>query len=329
MTSGILFDIKRFALHDGPGLRTTVFLKGCPLSCLGCHNPEGQGMRPELLFRPDRCNGCRDCLVVCPREALAWEEGPGKEGGSLPGETSSLRLLRDRCDVTGACVGVCLPGALEVVGREWTAAEVLAAVESDRLYYEESGGGVTFSGGEPFAQPDFLRELLEGCRDRDLSTIVDTCGHVSPHDFRAVAPLAGGLLFDVKLVDGDRHEAFTGVHNRWILENLRWLGGGGGNGRGDGDGPSVLVRIPLIPGVNDDEGNLRAAASLLSGLPRVFPVDLLPYHRLGEDKYERMGRSYRLSEVRPPEEGRVLEAARILRREGLSVTIRGENDDHE
>ncbi len=306
MTSGIVFDVKRFAVHDGPGLRATVFLKGCPLSCLGCHNPEGKGMGPELLFRPDLCTLCGDCVPACPHDALSLEGG-------------QLQVAHDRCELAGACVEACLPGALEIVGRARKAAEIFDLLERDRLYYDQSRGGVTFSGGEPFAQAGFLRELLEGCRERELRTVIDTSGHVAPETFRELAPLASHLLFDLKVMDEERHEAFTGVHNRWILENLRWAAAASANG-----GPTLLVRIPLIPGINADEENLRATAAFLGGLEKVPPVDLLPYHRLGVEKYGRLGKAYELEETLPPQDEVIGEAVRILEDAGLTVTVRGE-----
>ncbi len=306
MVSGIIFDVKRFALHDGPGLRTTVFLKGCPLSCLGCHNPEGQQVGPELLFRPDRCTTCGLCVPACPHEALTL-------GGT------GLQVAWDRCDLTGACVQVCLPGALELVGRTLSVEEVLDLLEDDRIFFDESKGGVTFSGGEPFFQPDFLRALLEGCRERELPVVLDSCGHVEPGLFRELAPLASHLLFDLKLMNEGRHDAFTGVHNRWILENLRWAGSLSGSR------PTLTVRIPLIPGVNDDKDNLQATADFVADLPRKPPVDVLPYHRLGVDKYHRMGREYRLPGLAPPPGESVRTAVRVLEEAGLVVTVRGEH----
>jgi pyruvate formate lyase activating enzyme len=214
-----------------------------------------------------------------------------------------------------------LPGALEIVGRRRSVEEVLELLEDDRIYFDESRGGVTFSGGEPFAQPGFLRELLEGCKERELAVVLDTCGHVEPHLFREIAPLARHLLFDLKLVDEERHEAFTGVHNRWILENLSWVAGV--------SSPSLTVRIPLIPGVNDDRDNLAATAELLAALDSPPPVDLLPYHRLGVDKYERMGREYGLSDTLSPQSERISFAVGILKGKGLSVTVRGELYGHD
>jgi pyruvate formate lyase activating enzyme len=314
MESGFTFDIKRFALHDGPGLRTTVFLKGCPLSCLGCHNPEGQGVGPELIFRSDRCTSCWDCVPACPHDAISMAEGE-------PGENEGIRVSWDRCELAGSCVQACLPGALELVGTSRTVEEVLDLVERDRIFFDESGGGVTFSGGEPFAQPDFLRDLLLGSRERDISVVLDTCGHVDPNLFRDLAPLAAHLLFDLKLVDPVRHEEFTGVHNRWILENLRWAG----QDPASETRPGLTVRLPLIPGINDDEENLAATAEFLTGLGRIPPVDLLPYHRLGVDKYHRTGRAYGLPAVDPPPEAQVDRIVRFLEGKGLQVSVRGEH----
>jgi pyruvate formate lyase activating enzyme len=305
---GVVFDIKRFALHDGPGLRTTVFLKGCPLSCLGCHNPEGQSLGRELLFRPDRCTACGDCVPACPNTAISLSD-------------KDVRIDWERCDLNGACVEACLPGALELVGENRGVGEILEILEDDRIYFDESRGGVTLSGGEPFAQPDFLRALLQGCRDRDLPVVLDTCGHVAPETFMDLAPHAEQILFDLKLMDEERHEAFTGVHNRWILENLKWAGDGCTD---RGSCPALTVRIPLIPGVNDDEENLLATATFLGGLASKPPVDILPYHRLGVEKYHRMGRAYSLSEVSPPPTDEVRRAVRLLREAGLEVTVRGE-----
>jgi pyruvate formate lyase activating enzyme len=177
-------------------------------------------------------------------------------------------------------VEACLPGALELVGKSRSVQEVLGLLEDDRVFFDESGGGVTFSGGEPFSQPDFLRALLEGCREREIPVVLDTCGHVAPETFRELAPMAAHLLFDLKLMDEARHEAFTGVHNRWILENLRWAAARKSRDSTQNANFSLTVRIPLIPGVNDDRENLSATADFLIGLERVPPVDLLPYHRL-------------------------------------------------
>jgi len=246
-------------------------------------------------------------VPACPHDALSISK-------------TGLQVHWDRCELAGKCVEVCLPGALEVTGRPESVGHLLSLLEDDRIYFDESQGGVTFSGGEPFSQPDFLRELLVECRARDLDVVLDTCGHVAPETFRELAPLATRLLFDLKLVDEDRHEAFTGVHNRWILENLKWAASAAQEGRG----PALLVRLPLIPGINDDQENLGATARFLGGLVASPPVDVLPYHRLGVDKYQRLGRVYELPGVEPPTNGTVQTAVSILKGEGLRVTVRGE-----
>jgi len=228
----------------------------------------------------------------------------------------------DRCQLEAACVEVCLPGALELVGEMKTVDEVVDLLEDDRIYFDESRGGVTFSGGEPFSQPGFLRELLNRCKQRELPVVLDTCGHVEPDLFQELAPLAAHLLFDLKLMDEDRHDAYTGVHNRWILRNLEWVGNE--IGPAGKPGPELTVRIPLIPGVNDDEENLLASARFLARLRTPPPVDILPYHRLGVDKYDRMGREYGLGAVTPPSQDAVLLACRLLGEAGLRVTVRGE-----
>jgi pyruvate formate lyase activating enzyme len=202
-----------------------------------------------------------------------------------------------------------------MTGRPKSVDEILDLLEADRLFFDESRGGVTFSGGEPYAQPEFLRELLLECRERDLPVVLDTCGHVAPETFQELAPLASGLLFDLKVMDEARHEAFTGVANHWILENLRWA---------TSNGSAVTVRIPLIPGINDDEENLRAAGAFLAALESPPSVDILPYHLLGVDKYERLERQYELNGTVPPNADTILRAVRILKGAGLKVTVRGE-----
>jgi pyruvate formate lyase activating enzyme len=300
--SGTIFDIKRFAIHDGPGVRTTVFFKGCPLGCWLCHNPESQAFEPELMVRPGRCNRCGDCIEACDPGAISLNE-------------TSVYIDRYRCDMCGACVDVCLAGAIELAGREVTVEEVMAEIERDRVFYDESGGGVTFSGGEPLSQAEFLLELLQACKRRGIRTALDTCGHVAPEVFRQVAEHVDVFLYDLKIVSDERHLEFTGVGNESIHENLSWL---------SEQGAKVIVRFPLLPGINDDEENVRALAAFLSSLAGHPSVDILPYHRAGLDKYERLGRDPRLPDTRPPSQQSVAGIARQLQEHGLHVTVRGE-----
>jgi pyruvate formate lyase activating enzyme len=302
LISGTIFDIKRFAIHDGPGVRTTVFFKGCPLSCWAGHNPEGQRPGPDLFVRDERCNLCGDCLQACPQGAIS-ERG------------TSVHIDRFRCDLCGSCADICLRDALDLAGRSVSVDEVVAEVERDVIYYDESGGGVTFSGGEPLFQPEFLVALLLESRKRDIPTAVDTSGYAPLRIVNTIVDQVDLFLYDLKVIDASRHRAFTGVPNRPILENLSWL---------SEHGATVLVRLPLIPDINDDEENLRALGRFLISLAQVYPVDILPYHRVGRDKYPRLGRSYRLSRQDPPREETLATAVGLLEDSGLTVTVRGE-----
>jgi len=302
VTTGLVFDIKKFALHDGPGLRTTVFLKGCPLACAICHNPESQSSAPEIWVRHERCVHCYTCLEICPEKAVSFD-----------GER--IGIDRGRCTLCGECARLCTAGAIEIVGREMSVAEVMTELEKDAVFYDESGGGVTFSGGEPLAQPAFLLDLLAACRERGFHAVVDTCGHAPPDVVAAAAELTDLFLFDLKFMDPARHAEYTGVGNELILANLRSLAHGGAG---------LIVRYPPIPGVNDDETDLRSMGALLSALPGPPPVDLLPYHRIGTTKYDRLERDYLLPDLEPPPPERLEWIVDILSGCGLEVTVRGE-----
>jgi len=301
LVKGTVFDIKRYSIHDGPGIRTTVFLKGCPLGCSWCHNPESQAPRPEVMVRDSRCIHCGACVAACPQGAIRLE-----------GEQSTTD--RDRCTLCGSCVQACYAEAREIVGREMELPEVLAAVERDLAFYEESGGGVTFSGGEPLAQPSFLLGLLRACSERGIHTVVDTCGFSTWAVLDGIREWVDLFLYDLKVMDGDRHSQLTGVSNELILSNLKALSTAG---------HPLVVRVPLIPGVNDDSANVRAIGEFVAALPRRYPVELLPYHRTAVDKYRRLNRAYALGEIEPPSRDQLVGAASILQRLGLEVRIGG------
>jgi pyruvate formate lyase activating enzyme len=270
MSEGFVFDIKKYALHDGPGIRTAVFLKGCPLHCLWCHNPEGQDNNAELIARSDRClPDCRDCLPRCPEKAIRKMNG-------------RCRVDPDKCRACGACADICPTGALEIAGRRLSARDVVEEVAKDAVFHEESGGGVTFSGGEPLAQPEFLEAMLRECRERGIHATVDTCGFVPPDTLKRIQPQADLFLFDLKVMDSKKHAKLTGESNALILENLKWLARSGAR---------IVVRIPLIPGVNDDDDNIVRTAEFLRSLDSRPRISLLPYHRLGQDKRRRLVRS--------------------------------------
>ncbi len=299
---GWVFNIQRFSVHDGPGIRTTVFLKGCPLRCVWCDNPESQPMAPQIVFWKERCIRCGACLVACPRSALVEDEGGGR------------KVLVERCDFCGRCLDACYTGALEQLGRCMTVEEVLEAAEADRPFYDQSGGGVTLSGGEPLAQWAFAREVLRRCKERGIHTALETCGHAPWDAWEALLPYVDLVLYDLKEVDPVKHQRFTGVDNALILENLRRLAG---------TGKKVVIRRPVIPGYNDSEESIHALAQVVRSLGSVDEVHLLPYHRLGQGKYERLGMEYALKDVPSLREEDVAGLRAILLAYGLRVRVGG------
>jgi len=280
--TGVIFDIQRFSVHDGPGIRTTVFLKGCPLRCLWCHNPEGISPNPELMFFEYRCLGCGTCAKVCPEGAIRGEPR-GKP-----------QVDRMKCLGCGRCAEACPSGAWRLVGKRISVEELLSTLERDVLLYDRSGGGVTFSGGEPLFQPDFLRAALKACKEQGMHTVVDTSGFAPPAVLEEIAPLTDLFLFDLKPMDAEEHRRYTGVPNRLIHENLRRLV--------ELRRP-VVVRVPLIPGITDTERNIQALVAFLAELGKgIQRVELLPYHDVAE-KYARLGKAYSLPPIpRPSEE---------------------------
>jgi len=269
MIKGRIFDIQRFSLEDGPGIRTTVFFKGCPLRCEWCHNPESQSPQPELLFDPNLCLLCRACLTVCPTGAHSFSQD------------STHTFDRGRCTACGRCAAVCPSRALQLAGREVTVAEVMVEIERDDFYYRHSDGGVTLSGGEPLAQPEFALALLEACRARSWHTALETCGEAPWKTLARFLPVVSLFLYDFKESDPLRHQAMTGVDNRRILDNLEHL---------NDAGAVISLRCPLIPGRNDRPDHFAAIAALAERLPAIRDVRLLPFHPLAASKLKRLGR---------------------------------------
>jgi len=293
----LIFDIQQFSVHDGPGIRTTVFFKGCNLRCAWCHNPESISPDPVLQLYPHKCIHCGKCIEVCPHNCNIIVDG-------------ELSYRRELCDGCGECARVCYAQSRQIAGRRWDADEIMKIVERDLHFYKSSGGGVTFSGGEPMLQHEFLLSLLEKCKEIGLHTAVDTAGNVLFERFEQVRPLVDLFLYDLKVMDDEVHKRFTGVSNRLIIENLKRLA----DGRSD-----IYIRIPVIPGVNDNMDNMRKSADLLSPLSGIKLVELLPFHFLGEAKYKSLGMEYPIREFGPLSKVKTAQFAVVFSEAGLKV----------
>ena len=293
---GLVFNIQKFSLHDGSGIRTLVFLKGCPLRCIWCSNPEGQTCAPQLAYDERKCIGRDACEDAC-RRACDDDAIEARDDGKVT-------VLGDRCTACGECVLVCPSQALERLGDSLTVDEVLAVVERDGAFYTRSGGGLTLSGGEPLTQPDFAARLLAEAQSRGIDTAVETSGYAHWSDVERVCRHANQVFFDVKAMDCDKHREGTGVENVRILENLRRL-------CETFPGLSVVVRTPVIPGFNDTPEEIRAIASFVGELPRGVRYELLRYHRFGEAKYHELGRDVPMPDVPPPTDEQMAALSRV------------------
>jgi pyruvate formate lyase activating enzyme len=287
--TGRIFDMQRFSIHDGPGIRTTVFLKGCPLHCAWCHNPEGINPKPSLSFIASECIGCGECRKVC------------KAGAIVTGAPSALgpRAVLDRpnCTLCGACAPVCDAKALEFVGRNVGPEEILEVVVRDRSYYEASGGGMTISGGEPMFQPEFVLALARAAKTAGIHCALETSGYADWESFAPLIPYIDLFLYDYKETDPKLHETFIGQPNDKILSNMRRL---------HREGANILMRCPMIPEYNARKEHLDGIAAMVRELPRLKGVELLPYHRLGRAKLNRFGLYTRVPDgVKPPDKNMV------------------------
>ena len=297
--TGMVFDIQRSSVHDGPGIRTTVFLKGCNLRCFWCHNPESWRAGQDLMFYPQKCIACGKCFDICPLGCHSLNDG-------------THTIAREKCTLCGLCSKKCYAGALALSGKERGVEDVMASVRADAAFYRNSGGGMTVSGGEPLLQPEFTRALLKAAKEENIHTALDTAGHVEFAIFERVMPWVDLLLFDCKCMDSATHKRATGAGNERILENLHQLG--------QGDVP-MWVRVPVIPGVNDTEQNMLALRDFLAGLPAVKRVELLAYHNLGAGKHANLGGEYAYKEIKAPPKERLEELGKCFEGAGYEVSF--------
>jgi len=295
---GLIFSIQRYSIHDGPGIRTTVFFKGCPLRCRWCSNPESINTYPELIFRSSRCDGCGRCIPICAPSAISLGQG-------------CILLDRQKCDLCLECMDKCYTEALEVTGRYYGLDEMLAECLKDEPFYHNSGGGVTLSGGEPLYQPSFAISLLKSCKEHGLHTTLDTSGHIKWDVLEKALPYTDLVLYDIKHTDPEAHREGTGVTNELILENLQRIVLKGMN--------RVWIRVPVVPGFNDSPENIEKTA-LMASVLGVEKVSLLTYHEWGKPKYDAIGREYTLSAIAPSKE-KMESLAGIITKMGTEATI--------
>ncbi|ABA88642.1 glycerol dehydratase-activating enzyme, putative [Syntrophotalea carbinolica DSM 2380] len=301
---GLVFDIQKFAIHDGGGIRTLVFLKGCPLVCPWCSNPESLAGKPEITFVSNNCIGCGKCLEVCKAGAIRKDETGAK----------GLIIDRDRCTLCGQCAKFCYAGAINIIGRYLSVPELVTMIERDRKFYEQSNGGVTFSGGEPTAQPEFLKAALQAIQARGIHTAIETSSFVAWETFASILENVDLVLTDIKHMDDAEHKRLTGVSNKVILENIRNI---------SRLGIPIKIRLPLIPGFNDSDRNLAATAEFVEQLSNVQSLDILPYHRLGEMKWGQLGQDYSLTGVPALTLEDVESRIQPFKDRGLNISIGG------
>jgi pyruvate formate lyase activating enzyme len=299
----LIFDIKRYSINDGPGIRVTVFFKGCPLSCKWCHNPESRSSGVQKLYSAGKCIGCGSCVETCPEKALTLVPGTG------------ILTNNELCNLCGICAGVCPTKAMEMSGRQQSVDQIMKVIRRESILMETSGGGVTFSGGEPLQHPDILFKLLKACKSEGIHTAIDTSGFVNADILLEAAKFTDLFLYDLKLIDSSRHKEYTGVPNEKIISNLCLLAE---------TGSQIIIRVPLIEGVNADEENIEATPAFIVSLPgEPKTVNLLLYHSIAARKYKKLGGNYNPENMREPDKIRIANCIRIFEEHGITASVGG------
>ena len=294
-----IFNIQKFSIHDGPGIRTTVFFKGCPLNCIWCHNPESQNSEKEVLYDKNKCTLCGNCMKTCQNNAIEIKN-------------NDLKINVDKCTFCGECIVCCINGARQIAGKEYTVDEVMKEVLKDRVFYKNSKGGVTLSGGEPLIYAGFVEELLINLKKENIHTAVDTCGAVDFNVLERISRYSDLFLYDLKSTDNEKHILYTGVSNINIIDNLIKLSKIHNN---------INLRLPLIDGINTDEDNIIEIIKLIKNT-NIKKINLLPYHDIAMHKYEKLGRSY-AKNMKRPEDEKLKRIKGIFEKEGYRVKIGG------
>lgn len=295
---GTIFNIQKFSIHDGEGIRTLIFMKGCPLKCIWCSNPESQKSSIEIMDVKSNCIGCCKCVRLCNSNAI---------------DPVTFNIDRGLCKECGACAKYCYANAKKLTGKEVTISELMAVIEKDRIFYTNSGGGVTIGGGEPLMQYEFVTELLRACRENNINTAIETCGYGKWENISGIFNYLDEVFFDLKIMDSSRHKSLTGVGNEVILNNARYVAQ---------TGTKITFRIPLIPSVNDDIENVKQTGMFVAGLSEInsnIAVEILPYHELGRDKYEWLNIDYKLNNIEKPDTVSLEECKSLLKELGCRV----------
>lgn len=298
---GLIYSIQKFAVHDGPGIRTLIYMKGCPLSCVWCSSPQSQKPEPEIIYYEVRCKKCGSCIEACPVKAISMTE-------------DGIKIDRVICNGCGECAEICQNQALEFAGREVTVAELFGEINKDSGFFRRSGGGITVGGGEPTMQPEFVAEFLKRCKQNNIHTAIETCGFVSWENLEKILNYVDLVYMDIKHMDSAVHEKLTSVPNTLILENIRKASAL----------HTMIIRIPVVPGYNDSDDNIIATVKFASQLgANLLRVELLPYHKFGSQTYGRIGREYELQHVEPPDDARMESLKKMAESCGIKVQIGG------